>query len=164
MLINQIRREKLDLEGAVVLKKSAQQVRLVPCSAFIDPVARVFERIEDVMEMDVDAFLQERQDLKDDVIHVAARFGNVRRIDKQNIREFQFSKDADVYVLNRLAQYPDLPHIRLPDQSPQQLRIWINECAPNGIIEKQFIHIQHGAGRVSRPYFNDPPWPQMPHH
>ena len=51
----QIGVEKNDSEGVVELQECSQRIRLVPCSSLIHPSLRVFEGIENVMEVNIDA-------------------------------------------------------------------------------------------------------------
>ena len=56
--------EDLDGERIVVLKEGSQQIRLVPCASLIDPLPWIFEGMEDVVKVDVDARDQPGKDVK----------------------------------------------------------------------------------------------------
>ena len=69
MLMDHVAAEKLDLERAVVLEEGSQQVSLVPRPALINPKCWILEGIKDVVEVNIDTGIEERQDLeKDDLL------------------------------------------------------------------------------------------------
>jgi hypothetical protein len=66
--------EQLHLKRIVVLKKCSQQIGFIPRSPFIDPVKRVFERIENVMQVNIDTAFQAGKQFKKDEIHITVDF------------------------------------------------------------------------------------------
>ena len=74
--------EHLNTKTDVVLEKRPQQIDLIPTPALQNPIFRVLERVEDVMEVHVHARCKARQDLENNYVDVASNFGNVRGIDE----------------------------------------------------------------------------------
>src|SRR3989442_10414671 len=92
-LTNAVREEKLQVrieehhgKCVVVLKEGPQEVRLVPGPALEHPRPRVFERVEDVVHVDVDSAPETRQDLKHQVVDVAPDLADMRGVDEENVR------------------------------------------------------------------------------
>ena len=63
-----------DPENRIELQKSPQHVAFVPVTSLLDPWLRIFEGIEDVMEMDEHTRAQVGQDLEEQGVYVAAYF------------------------------------------------------------------------------------------
>ena len=77
--------EANDPELRVVLQECAQNISFIPRPALINPRARIFKWIEDVVDVDVDARRERRKDFEKDSVHIAAGLTDMRGIDEQNV-------------------------------------------------------------------------------
>ena len=77
MLHGHERIEKQNFESRVVLKKGSQKVGFVPRSAFVQPDFGILERPENIMEMSDHSLLQQRQNLEEQVQHIASGLADV---------------------------------------------------------------------------------------
>src|SRR5712692_4208535 len=74
--------EEHDLEVVIELQKRPKKICLRPRSTLVNPLSRIFERVENIMEVNVNTCLQARQDLKQDHVYIASDLGDMCRIDK----------------------------------------------------------------------------------
>src|SRR5262245_54685611 len=126
------RREKSNLECAVVLKKSPDKIGFIPRSAFKHPRLRVFERIKDIVNVNEHALRDQRKNFEDQVIHIASGFAYMRRIDKKNIAPLQFLEDGEIDILNVSSENTRLFAVGFRDRALQQLRIRVNKRHRDG--------------------------------
>src|SRR5687768_18347587 len=82
--------EQDHLKGAVELQENAEEEPLIPGAPLAQPGLGINVRIKDVMEMNDHAARQTRQDAKKDFRHVAPRFGDVRRVDEEEVIFLEF--------------------------------------------------------------------------
>ena len=90
---------KHNAESVVVLEECPQHVHLVPRSPFKDPLLRVFKREKDVMEVNMNAWGEERKDLEEDTIYVAVDLAHVRGVNEHNVIRFEHLKLIQANVL-----------------------------------------------------------------
>ena len=82
VLCHEVIRKQLDYKILVMRQEGTKQIRLIPGPTLKDPLPRVFEGIEDVVEMHVDAAFKNRQDVKKNIIQIAAGFGDMTGVDE----------------------------------------------------------------------------------
>src|SRR5438445_8328548 len=85
-------------------------------SSVVDPLLRVFERIDDVVKVDVDPGTDPRQDFEENTIDVAVDLAHVRGIHEQDVVLVECLELADVDLLQAMRNHPDLPLVLLLDQ------------------------------------------------
>ena len=84
----------------VELQKGTQQVLLVPVVTLVDnSYLRVLVWQEDVVDVHHHARSQPGKHLEEQVVHVAASLGHVRRIDQQDIAVAELIEEAQLDIL-----------------------------------------------------------------
>ena len=83
---------KHNAESAIILEECPQHITLVPRSTFIDPLLRIFEREEDVVEVNINALREGRKDFEEDTINVAVDLADVRGVNEQDVIRFELLK------------------------------------------------------------------------
>ena len=92
--------EKLNPIHSVMHQEGAQNIQLAPGTIFVEkPLCWVFEGIEHVMKMNDHPCLQRWQSAKKVKINIAAAFGDVGGVDKEDIVLFQRSDEFNIDVL-----------------------------------------------------------------
>ena len=130
------------------------QVLLVPATVVIDhPGLRIFERKENVVDVDENARSERRQHIEIEMIDVAARFRDVGRVDEQDIAGSElgeFGKRNVLHLIRDEARYTQEPVLE------ECARIRFDAGEVDLAVEPPPIHVGHEQRRVAGTHFNDP--------
>src|SRR5216117_1234777 len=95
----QVRGEESDLENTVVLEKGPKHVGLVPRPPLVDPLLRIFEGVEHVVEVNEHSAGEPWQNPEEDMIDVAVHLGDVRRVDEEDVPGSERLEALERYLL-----------------------------------------------------------------
>ena len=84
---------------------------------------RVFEGVWDVVEMDDDAGLETRQEIKHLIVNVAACLQHVSGVDEKEIACLQCIDDVGWHLLDELLDDLHPTHVAVTQQRPQAARV-----------------------------------------
>jgi len=149
------RRKEPDLEFAIVGKKCAQQINLVPRPLAVDELPRILKWVVDIVNMDKDAGREKRQDLKEDEVDFAAGSGNVRRIDEQDVSGAEIAETRAINILQAVRQESDSCMVSRFQKALEARGFRIDEGAVDGRMEEQLIGIEQNGGRETASDFDN---------
>jgi len=101
MLLPQPRAEQQDLPVCIPRQEGMQEVRLVPVTALVQPLRRVSEWPEDVMDMHGDTGRKARKDVQQEPANVRPGLGDMRRVDEQDVSSAKLPELCQRHILYR---------------------------------------------------------------
>lgn len=141
-----------------------QKIGLVPRPALIDPLLRIFERIEDIVEMDEHPHLQRRHDSKENVVDVAAYPAHMGGVDEEDVILFERLENGRIDLLQRTGNDAHAQSVFFADEPVEQIGIGLDESAGDGISEKALVGVQYCARGITRPDLDYAPGAKVPYH
>lgn len=146
-----------DLECGVVLQEGSQQVSLAPCSPLHEPGFGVVKVPKHIMDVHLDSGCEQRQHLKEQVVHVAPRLGHMGGINEQHIVIGERRKDRGINVLYGLVDQNEIAGLLGAQQFRQTSWVRIDRRDVHR-WNPTVAHIEGEERRESRPDLDVPVW------
>ncbi len=150
-------------KAGLKVRNARSDVGLGPRPALPHPVGRVLEREEDVVDVDPHARAEPGEHLEQQVVHVRARPGHVRRVHEQHVAGAERLEHVGRDVLDRLAVDRDAVLVVRSQQALQQRGERLHE-GDLGARQPAVDRVEQQCRRVARPDLDDPRRPQPAQH
>ena len=146
----------------VVLEERANEVLLVPGAPFPQPLFGILETWKDVVDVNEHAWIQTRQDLEKQAIHVAIQFGDMGGIYEKNVSRLQGVEHGQVDILEWRRQEMDVI-VRL-EQRLHEGGKRLDKGAPDLVVKEKLIRIECDTRGVTGTNLNNALGTQPPDH